>query len=71
VALSTKTAILLYRTQDLMLGNWKEASRISIKTIGGPHGGGIAFVDERTIYLVGDGGGKSQPGTFGRLTCAF
>ena len=71
VALRTTTAILLYRTADLMSGNWREASRLSLKELGEPQGEGIAFGDEKTVYLVGEGGGKSQPGTFGRLTCAL
>jgi hypothetical protein len=71
VALRTKTVILLYRTQDLLSGNWREASRISIKAVGEPQGEGITFADDRAIYLVGEGGAKSQPGTFGRLTCMF
>jgi hypothetical protein len=71
VALRTNTAILLYRTADLMSGNWREASRLSLKDLGEPQGEGIAFGDEKTVYLVGEGGGKSQPGTFGRLTCAL
>jgi hypothetical protein len=71
VALRTNTAILLYRTEDLLSGNWKEQSRISLKALGEPQGEGIAFGDERTLYLLGEGGGKSQPGTFGRLTCTF
>ena len=71
VALRTNTAVLLYRAEDLMAGNWQEASRVSLKALGEPQGEGIAFGDERTIYLVGEGGGKSQPGTFSRLTCEF
>jgi WD40 repeat protein len=71
VALRTNTAVLLYRTTDLMSGNWREASRLSLKELGEPQGEGIAFGDEKTVYLVGEGGGKSQPGTFGRLTCAL
>jgi hypothetical protein len=71
VALRTKTAVLWYRTADLMSGNWREASRMSLKELGEPQGEGIAFGDEKTLYLVGEGGGKSQPGTFGRLTCAL
>ena len=54
-----------------MSGNWREAGRVSLKTLGEPQGEGIAFGDERTIYVVGEGGGKSRPGTFGRLTCTF
>jgi hypothetical protein len=71
VALRTNTAVLLYRTDDFMSGNWREAGRVSLKAISEPQGEGIAFGDEKTIYLVGEGGGKSQPGTFARLTCAF
>jgi hypothetical protein len=71
VALRTKTTVLLYRTEDFMSGNWKEAGRLSLRAIGEPQGEGIAFGDERTMYLVGEGGGKSQPGTFVQLTCAL
>lgn len=71
VALRTRTTLLLYRTEDLMSGNWQEASRGSLKELGEPQGEGVAFGDDKTVYLVGEGGGKSQPGTFGRLTCAF
>ena len=71
VALRTKTSVLLYRTDDLIAGNWKETSRISLTELREPQGEGISFGDERSIYLVGEGGRKSQPGTFARLTCAF
>lgn len=71
VALRTKSDVVIHRTEDLMSGNWREAGRVSLKTLSEPQGEGIAFGDERTIYVVGEGGGKSQPGTFGRLTCTF
>ena len=71
VALRSNTTLFLYRTEDLMSGNWKAASRVSLKALGEPQGEGVAFGDESTLYLVGEGGGKSRPGTFGRLTCAF
>jgi hypothetical protein len=71
VALRTKTSLLLHRTSDLLSGNWREAHRVSLQALGEPQGEGIAFADERTIYLVGEGGGKAQPGTFGRLRCSF
>jgi hypothetical protein len=71
IALRTNTTLLLYRSTDLLSGDWREATRISLKEFGEPQGEGIAFGDERTIYLVGEGGGKRQPGTFGRLTCTL
>ena len=70
VALRTNGAILFYRAVDLMSGSWREAGRLSLKELAEPQGEGIAFGDDKTIYVVGEGGGKSQPGTFGRLTCA-
>lgn len=71
LALRTNTAILLYRTEDVMTGNWQSAGRVSLKEVGEPQGEGITFGDETTLYLVGEGGGKSQPGTFVRLMCVF
>jgi hypothetical protein len=71
VALRTKSAIVLHRTEDLLSGTWQESSRVSLQTLGEPQGEGIAFGDERTLYIVGEGGGKSQPGTFGRVTCTM
>ena len=71
IALRTNTTMMLYRAADLLSGNWREAGRVSLKALGEPQGEGLAFGDERTIYLVGEGGGKSRPGTFGRMTCAL
>ena len=71
VALRSKTAIFFHRTADLMAGNWTPAGRVSLKALGEPQGEGLAFGDDTTLYLVGEGGGKSRPGTFGRVTCAF
>jgi len=71
VVLRTKGALVLHRTEDLLSGKWQESSRVSLQTLGEPQGEGIAFGDERTLYIVGEGGGKSQPGTFGRVTCTM
>jgi hypothetical protein len=71
IALRTTTAIAFHRTADLMAGNWREASRVSLKDIGEPQGEGIAFANDKTMYLIGEAGGKSRAGTFARLTCAF
>jgi hypothetical protein len=71
LALRTNTAILFYRTEAVMTGNWQTAGRVSLKELGEPQGEGITFGDETTLYLLGEGGGKSQPGTFARLACTF
>jgi hypothetical protein len=31
----------------------------------------VTFASDTVLYLVGEGGGKSRPGTFARLSCTF
>ena len=69
VALRTLTGVTLYRTSDLMAGNWREVARVAVDSLREPQGEGITFGDGNSIFLVGEGGGKKQPGTFARLTC--
>jgi hypothetical protein len=68
-ALRTTGAIAFHRVDELLSGKWQETSRVSLRALGEPQGEGIAFADETTLYVVGEGGGKKQPGTFARLTC--
>jgi hypothetical protein len=70
VVLRTRFALAFYRASELLSGTWREAGRTSLEGLGEPQGEGVAFGDANTIYLVGEGGGKSRPGTFARLTCA-
>jgi hypothetical protein len=71
IALRTNNEILLYAAKDLLSGNWRETSRVPLRSLREPQGEGITFGDDRTLYLVGEGGGKAQPGTFARLTCSL
>ena len=71
VALRSTTAVSFHRASELLSGQWRQVSRISLESLGEAQGEGIAFADERTLYLVGEGGSKSQPGTLGRLTCTW
>jgi len=71
IALRTKTVLLLYRADDLLSGRWTEAGRRSLTDLAEPQGEGVAFGDDSTLYLVGEGGKKAQPGTFGRMNCSF
>jgi hypothetical protein len=70
-ALRTTSSVLLLRTADLLSGTWRDAGRTSVKSLREPQGEGVAFADDQTIYLVGEGGSKKRPGTFGRLSCGF
>jgi hypothetical protein len=70
-ALRSNASLMLYRTEQWLSGDWNEAGRVSLAALGEPQGEGIAFADDETLYLVGEGGGQSQPGTFVQLTCDF
>ena len=71
VALRTNHDVRFYAAADLLAGNWREAGRLNLKPLGEPQGEGLAFASDSLLYLVGEGGGKSQAGTFARLTCVF
>ena len=67
--LRSNDSLFFYRAADLLSGNWREARRINLKPLGEPQGEGVAFVGDDVLYLAGEGGGKSNAGTFVRLNC--
>ena len=69
VALRSKRAVFLHKAADLFAGDWRSTARIPLDGLAEPQGEGVTFGGEDTIYLVGEGGGKSRPGTFARLSC--
>ena len=70
VVLRTHEALYFYRTAQLLAGDWSAAEIVNLKHVGEAQGEGVALGAENEIYLVGEGGGGSRPGTFARLTCA-
>ena len=70
VVLRTRQGFALHRAADLFAGNWTDAGRVDLKAIGEAQGEGIALAADGTVYLTGEGGGKSQPGTFARFECS-
>ena len=71
VALRSKTALRVYRASDFLEGTFKEHARVDLSQLSEPQGEGVTFGSDSTIHLAGEGGGKSQPGTFATLTCRF
>jgi hypothetical protein len=71
IALRSIRYLFLYPAADLLSGNWREAARIDLVSFGEEQGEGVTFADNRTLILVGEGGGKSRRGTFIRLSCSF
>ena len=69
VVLRTKTALVFYRAADFLKGTFRETRRVDLTALGEPQGEGVAFGPSNTVYVAGEGGGKSQPGTLAVLSC--
>jgi hypothetical protein len=70
-ALRTKRTLSLFRTAELMSGTWRPAAVVDLAPLREPHGEGVAFAPDNSLYLAGEGGGERQPGTLGRVTCTW
>ena len=71
VVLRSTHMLTFFRAADLFAGNWQEAGRLPLAALGEPQGEGVSFGPDDSIYLAGEGGGDSQPGTFMHLSCTF
>ncbi len=69
VVLRTRTALIFYPAADFLKGNFRELRRMDVTSLGEPQGEAVAFGPSNTIYVAGEGGGKSQPGTLAVLSC--
>lgn len=69
VALRTKAALIFYRASQFLNGEFKEAGRVNLTPLREPQGEAVAFGPSNTVYLAGEGGGESQPGTLAALSC--
>ena len=70
VVLRTKTALVFYRGEDFVKGNFHESHRVDLSSLKEPQGEGVGFGTGNTVYVAGEGGGKNQPGTLAALSCA-
>ena len=70
IVLRTRTTLTFYRASDFLKGTFKEARTVDVTSLGEPQGEAVAFGAANTVYLAGEGGGKSQPGTLAVLSCA-
>ena len=72
VVLRTFSALHFYRANQFLNGDFREVRRADLKALGEPQGEGVSFAPGAgTVYLAGEGGGKSQPGTLAVLSCAL
>jgi len=70
VVLRTGTALMFYRASDFLKGDFRNPRRVDLKALAEPQGEAVAFGSANTVYVAGEGGGKSQPGTLAVLSCA-
>lgn len=69
IVLRTNRALTFYRTTALMAGNWRPAHVVDLAEFHEPQGEGVTFAADNSIYVAGEGGGKSSAGTFAHLSC--
>jgi hypothetical protein len=70
IVLRTNRSVTFHHTKELMAGNWRPASVVDLADLDEPQGEGVTFADDSTLVVVGEGGGKSSPGTMARLSCS-
>jgi len=69
-ALRTRSALTFYRAADLLAGQWRAANRVDLTSLKEAQGEGVALGAGNVVFLAGEGGGKGQPGSFARFSCA-
>ena len=69
IVLRSLRSLTFHRAADLLSGNWDGGQPVRLESMQEPQGEGVALADAATVYLAGEGGGKSQPGSFVRLAC--
>ena len=70
VVLRTRAALMFYRAVDFLNGSFHKAGGADLQPLAEPQGEAVAFGPGNTVYVAGEGGGKSQPGTLAALSCA-
>jgi hypothetical protein len=69
VVLRTAQTLSFYRSARFFNGDWQEQRAVSLEPFDEPQGEGVTFGAGNSVYITGEGGGRSQPGTFAKLTC--
>jgi hypothetical protein len=70
VVLRSRSALTFYSTANLQAGQWRAALTVDLNPLKEPQGEGVALGPDDAVFVAGEGGGKKQPGTFARFTCA-
>jgi hypothetical protein len=71
IALRAHDGITFFRAEELVAGHWQDARHVDLRALRERQGEGVAIGPDNTVYLVGEGGGHSRPGTLARLNCTL
>jgi hypothetical protein len=71
IVLRTGNAVMFYDAREFVVGTIREVFRFDVAPLGEPQGEGVAFSASADVWLAGEGGGKSRPGTLARLSCTL
>lgn len=69
VVLRTTSTLTFYPAADFLKGQFRESRRVDLRSLGEPQGEAVSFGKANVVYVAGEGGGKSQPGTLAVLSC--
>jgi hypothetical protein len=69
VVLRTGQRLTFYPSAELLKGNWREERSVDLRSLREVQGEGVAFGANTAVYLAGEGGSKTRPGSFAQLTC--
>ena len=70
VVLRTNHSLLFYQGSALMSGS-AVAFRFDLAALKEPQGEGVTIGSNGVIFLIGEGGTRSKPGTLAQITCAL
>jgi hypothetical protein len=68
--LRSRSRLTFYRAADLLTGSWRTAMNVDLSPLKEAQGEGVALDASGMVYVVSEGGGRKQPGTFVRFSCA-
>ena len=71
IVLRAHHGITFFRAEAFVAGDWQDAGYVDVRGLRERQGEGVAIGPDNTVYLVGEGGGSSRPGTLARLSCTL
>jgi hypothetical protein len=71
IVLRAGTAVMFYDAREFVAGTINEAFRYDVIALREPQGEGVALSANGDVWLTGEGGGNSRPGTLARLSCTL